>query len=111
MGDDAMPEVSTLALYLLFWVLLLVYCRRVLVSMVGAQVIRRLEQTLKLLGRSVLWLALLPLRFAWNLTRLHFRRGRPSLAVGAARVADLPVMQRRGGHDLFASHRRRRRQT
>jgi hypothetical protein len=104
-----MSDVSKLALYLLFWVLLLVYCRRILVSMVGAQVVRRLGRTLRLLGRFILWVALLPMRFAWSLTRLHYRRGRPSLAVSAARVVDFPAIQRRGSHDSYTFHRHRRR--
>jgi hypothetical protein len=106
-----MPDVSMLALHVLLLVLLLVYCRRVLISMVGGSVVGRLERTLKLLGRSILWVGLLPMRFAWSLTRLHFRRGRPAIAVNPARVADIPVVQRRGRHDAFAFQRRQRRRT
>jgi hypothetical protein len=104
-----MSQVSTLALYLLMWIALLLFCRRVLIGSIGAPTVRRLERALKLLGKSVLWLALLPMRFAWSLTLLHFRRGRPALAVNGARVADIPIVSQRRSHDPFAGRRRPRR--
>lgn len=104
-----MSQVSTLVLYLLMWIALLLFCRRMLVGSIGAPMVGRLERTLKLFGKSLLWLGLLPLRFAWSLTRLHFRRGRPVLPVSGARVAAVPAVAQRRPSDPFAARRRPRR--
>jgi hypothetical protein len=104
-----MSDVSTLGLYLLMLILLLVFCRRMLVATVGAPIVSRIERTLKLFSRGVVWIAMLPAVFAWRLARMHFRRGRPSIAVNASRVADIPVAPRRGRNDVFAFHQRPRR--
>jgi len=104
-----MSQVSTLALYLAMWIGLLLLCRRSLTGSIGAPLARRLERAVKLLSRSVLWVLSLPLRLVWSLVRLHFRRGRPVLAVNGSRVADVSIVAQRRSTDPFAGHRQPKR--
>lgn len=105
-----MHDLSTLAVCLLLWILLLVFCRRMLLATVGAPVVRRLERMLGWLRRLGLWLLALPFVLLWRFVRLHFRRGRPMLRVHAARViAPAPPPRRRPtDRGLFLPGRRRR---
>ncbi len=105
-----MHELLMLLVSLLLWILLLALCRRMLVTMVGAPVVRRLERPLRWLLRIGLRVLALPVVLPWNLARLHFRRGRPMLRAPSAHVIAPPPLPRTrpSDRDLFLPGRRRR---
>ncbi len=81
-----MSPLAPVAIHLLLWTALLVFSRRVLVAVIGAGAVWRIERTVRAFARIAGRVVLFPARFAVTLVRLHVMRGRPAVRVPASRL-------------------------
>lgn len=97
-----MSPLVVIAIHLLLWTALLVFSRRVLVAVIGAGAVWRIERTVRAFARTAGRVVLFPARFAVALVRLHGMRGRPAVRVPTSRLV-VRAAPRPGprDHDFF----------